>query len=195
MSGHFFVKRKIQMKNDSPESLSPVVQKSWPLLDMSALRVLDFPHHNDCTYNSWSPKEAFDARDDEDFLSASGNETLQLYLANPDLRTSAHMLLGTRSLPRKDSLISIYRSIDRECGSEYGAILLGAAASTSMKFAQWFELPPSPTTRTLFTSKVLPDELLSHGNPESFIYIPRSLQVGFDRYLADAKRTRTSTLI
>lgn len=178
------------MKNSSSEIIHSVAQYSRPLLTKSEFRELDFPLYNGNTYFSWSPKRVFDSREDKDFLTEDGHETLQTYLSNNDLHDIAKMLLNTNSLPRKGSLISIYRSLDSECGSEYGAILPGAAVSTSLNHAKWLSEIEPTANRALFASKVYPDELLTHGNPEDFIYIPRSLQVGFDRYLADTERAQ-----
>ena len=44
----------------------------------------------------------------------------------------------------------------------------------------------------LTETTVFSDELLTRGSPHDFTYVPRSLQVGYERFVADVARSRTT---
>jgi hypothetical protein len=161
------------------------------------LRSIDFAPPYDCTYFSWSPKNAFDARENGKVGAGHEWETLHTYLTDADYRfTAADTLLEVKrcDLPNPEALVTIYRVTDPESGSDFGAILPGAAVTESIAHVQWFADVYPAKKHKLLSTKVHPDELVTHGNPHDFIYIPRSLKAGFERYLADVKREQEAEL-
>ena len=180
-----------------PHLNSLMTPKVFPVFSLNELRNFDFAPPYDCTNFSWSPKYAFDARESGEVGAGHEWETLHTYLTDLNYRfTAADTLLEVNrcDLPNPGALMTIYRVTGSESGSDYGAILPGAAVSESIAHVQWFaEVYPSKKHKLLST-KVHPDELVTHGNPHEFIYIPRTLKVGFERYLADVKREQEAEL-
>lgn len=84
--------------------------------------------------------------------------------------------------------MTIYRTVSAESCSQFGAILPGAAVSESRAHAQCFADVCPNSAHKMLSTKVYPDELVTHGNPHDFIYIPRSVKAGHERYLADVRR-------
>ena len=171
--------------------------KVYPVLSIDELRSLDFAPPYDCGYFSWSPLKALKARGSSQSGEGAALETLRTYLTTVDYRRiAADSLLEVSpfALPRPDALITIYRAVTRDTGADYGAILPGAAVSESPSHARWFIDGSTEEEPRLFSTRVFPDELVTHGNPHDFIYVPRSLEMGFDRYLGDVEREQKSEL-
>jgi hypothetical protein len=178
-----------------PEGL--MTAKVYPVLSLDQLRSMDFAPPYDCNYFSWSPMKAFKARDSGQLGPGGELETLQTYLNQKELRsTAADILLEVHlfKLPSPNALVTIYRVASTDSGSDFGAIIPGAAVSESLSRAQWFADDGQVKTTKLLSTKVFPDELVTHGNPHEFIYVPRSVKSGFERYLADVKREQESEL-
>lgn len=66
--------------------------------------------------------------------------------------------------------------------------------SECVSHAQWFADVGLVKNARILSTKVFPDELVTHGNPHEFIYVPRSVKAGFERYLVDVKREQESEL-
>ena len=171
--------------------------KVYPVLSSAQLSSMDFAPPFDCNYFSWSPAKAFKVRDSGQMGTGSELETLHTYLIQKDLRsTAADILLDVHphKLPNTNALVTIYRIVSPESGADFGAILPGAAVSECVSHAQWFADAGLLKNARMLSTKVFPDELVTHGNPHDFIYVPRSVKTGFDRYLADVKREQESEL-
>ena len=97
-------------------------------------------------------------------------------------------------LPNSNALMTVYQVASLESGADFGAILPGAAVSECVSHAQWFADVGLVKSARLLSTKVYPDELVTQGNPHDFIYVPRSVKAGFERYLADVKREQESEL-
>lgn len=169
----------------------------YPVLSIEQLCRVDFAPPYNCNYFSWSPAKAFKARDSGQMGVGGELETLHTYLTTNTYRAiAADCLLEVHhtALPNPNASIAIYRVVSRESGTDFGAILPGAAVSESVSHAQWFADVDLVKNARLLSTKVYPDELLTHGNPHEFIYIPRSVKGGYARYLADVKREQESEL-
>jgi len=178
-----------------PEGL--MTAKVYPVMSLDQLRSMDFAPPVDCNYFSWSPSKAFKARDSGQIGQGGELETLHTYLTQKEYRfTAADTLLEVSilTLPNHNALITIYRVASPESGAEFGAILPGAAVSECVSHAQWFADDGLVKNAKMLSTKVFPDELVTHGNPHDFIYVPRSVKAGFERYLADVKREQESEL-
>jgi hypothetical protein len=178
-----------------PEVL--LTAKVYPVLSIAKLSSMDSSPPVDCNYFSWSPRKAFKARDSGQIGQGGELETLHTYLTQKEYRfTAADTLLEVSilTLPNPNALITIYRVASPESGAEFGAILPGAAVSESVSHAQWFADAGLVKNARMLSTKVFPDELVTHGNPHDFIYVPRSVKAGFERYLADVKREQESEL-
>lgn len=173
------------------ESVSFQENVEFTLLTINQFRGLDFELCDQCTTNSWSPKDAFDARELGKVGGQMRYETLHDYLVNVYYReivASILLELPKNMLPRVDVLLTIYRATDDTCGLSYGSILPGASITTSMAYAKRHADLHLTTQKRIMTMKVYPDELVTHGNPHEFNYIPRSLSIAYGRYLHDNKR-------
>ena len=178
-----------------PEKLMSA--KVYPVLSSAQLSSMDFAPLYDCNYFSWSPLKAFKARDSGQMGQGGELETLHTYLTQKEYRsTTADTLLEVPpiKLPNSNALITVYRVASPESGADFGAILPGAAVSECVSHAQWFAITGLVKNARMLSTKVFPDELVTHGNPHDFIYVPRSLKAGFERYLADVKREQESEL-
>lgn len=94
--------------------------------------------------------------------------------------------------PSPNALVTIYRVASTDTGSDFGALLPGAAVTESLSRAQCFADDGQMKTTRLLSTKVFPDELVTHDHPHEFIYVPRSVKSGFERYPADVKRQQES---
>ena len=178
-----------------PEKL--MAAKVYPVLSRTQLSSMDFAPPFDCNYFSWSPLKAFKARDSGQMGQGGELETLQTYLDQKELRsTAANILLEIHmfKLPNSNALMTVYQVASLESGADFGAILPGAAVSECVSHAQWFADADLVKNARLLSTKVYPDELVTQGNPHDFIYVPRSVKAGFERYLADVKREQESEL-
>jgi len=171
--------------------------KVYPVLSIAQLSSMDFAPPLDCNYFSWSPLKAFKARESGQMGQGGELETLHTYLTQKEYRaTTADTLLEVPSikLPNSNALVTVYRVASPESGADFGAILPGAAVSECVSHAQWFADAGLVKNARMLSTKVFPDELVTHGNPHNFIYVPRSVRAGFERYLADVKREQESEL-
>jgi hypothetical protein len=169
----------------------------YPVLSIAKLSSMDFAPPHDCNYFSWSPMKAYKARETGKVGAGCELETLHTYLTQKEYRaTAADTLLEVNpfKLPNPNALITVYRVANSESGADFGAILPGAAVSECVSHAQWFADVGLVKNAQIFSTKVFPDELVTHGNPHDFIYVPRSVKAGFERYLADVKREQDSEL-
>ncbi len=166
-------------------------REELPLLTLAELRNLDFELLNDCIYFSWSPKAAFDARETGEVGPDGESETLYDFLTKPDyIGIAAQTLLevSPRFLPKVGVLMTVYRAADKGCGADYGVILPGACVTESKAHANRHADLYLNKQHKLMATKVYPDELVTHGNPHDFIYVPRTLTGGYERYVADVAR-------
>ena len=171
--------------------------KVYPVLSSAQLSNIDFAPPFDCNYFSWSPLKAFKARASGQVGADGELETLQTYLNQKELRfTAANILLEVHmfKLPNSNALMTVYQVASPESGADFGAILPGAAVSECVSHAQWFADTGLVKNAKMLSTKVYPDELVTQGNPHDFIYVPRSVKAGFERYLADVKREQESEL-
>lgn len=174
-----------------------IAAKVYPVLSSAQLSNMDFAPPFDCNYFSWSPLKAFKARESGQMGQGGELETLHTYLTQKEYRaTTADTLLEVPpiKLPNSNALITVYRVASPESGADFGAILPGAAVSECVSHAQWFADVDLVKNARMLSTKVFPDELVTHGNPHDFIYVPRSVKAGFERYLADVKREQESEL-
>ena len=178
-----------------PEKL--IAAKVYPVLSSAQLSSMDFAPPVECNYLSWSPLKAFKARESGQVGQGGELETLQTYLNQKELRsTAANILLEVHmyKLPNSNALMTVYQVASLESGADFGAILPGAAVSECVSHSQWFADAGLVKSARLLSTKVYPDELVTQGNPHDFIYVPRSVKAGFERYLADVKREQESEL-
>ena len=71
--------------------------------------------------------------------------------------------------------IMIYRA------SNMGGILPGAYVTESREYAIFHGQSCIPGKYKIYQMKVYPDELMSHGDPHEFVYIPRSVDIAHKR--------------
>jgi hypothetical protein len=81
----------------------------------------------------------------------------------------------------------IYRTADASCGAKWGAILPGASVSESLEYVKRHADLHLDASHKVLSTMVYPDELLTLGNPHEFIYVPRSAQGAYQRYLQDVQ--------
>lgn len=178
------------LDQSSAQVVTPLVNGSF-LLSPEALRNCDFELCSKNTYFSWSPKAAFDARESGEVNPNGGYETLYDYLTQPDgadIAAGTLLEVSRRMLPKADVLMKVYRTANKTCSGGYGVILPGASVTESRAYAKRHAELYLNRNHKLMETTVFPDELVTHGNPHEFIYIPRSLQVGYARFTADLTR-------
>ena len=88
--------------------------------------------------------------------------------------------------------MKVYRAADKTCGADYGVILPGASVTESKAYAMRHADLYLTGNHKLMETTVFPDELVARGSPHDFTYVPRSLQVGYERFVADVARSRTT---
>lgn len=116
-------------------------------------------------------------------------ETLADYLFDESLLDipCALLELCPRHLPRRGEAIRVFQLVQAPPESPE-VILPGAAVFTSVEHAQWVdECAPDRTWQLLWT-EVYPDELVTVGKPGHFIYVPRSVLMGYERLERDTLR-------
>lgn len=145
----------------------------------------------ECLYDSWQPDDAIAFRLRGEIGRGRELETLHDYLtdeASIDI-ASGLLALPRHRLPRPEALLKVVQSVPTTPGSPE-AVLPGAAVFTNVELAQWFDDTSAAGTHRLLETKVYADELVTFGNPNHFIYVPRSVRLGYDRYLQDCQRVR-----
>lgn len=165
-----------------PNSGAPTAMTLEQLVD------LKFAKEGLSWYDSWTPKVAFDARNHGEVGYGADFETLFEYLRDARHNWVASMLLldvPKSELPGANDLIRIYRSADASSGAQWGAILPGASVSESYEYVVRHGELYCDETRTILTSCVYPDELVTLGSPHAFTYVPRSISSGYARYISD----------
>jgi hypothetical protein len=78
--------------------------------------------------------------------------------------------------------ITIYRA------SDVGDILPGSYVSESRKYVESHGENIINAPYEIFSMDVYPDELMTYGDPHEFIYIPRTKEAGYQRYLDQFER-------
>jgi len=168
----------------------PIPWNGWnPMPSIEQFRNLEFEICNESPNSSWTPKAAFDAREAGLVGRFGEYETLSQYLENPDYIDEAAVVLGTHVclLPKPDELITVYRANDATCGANFGSILPGASVTDSEDYAKRHADFYLNKQSRIMTLEVYPDELVTFGNEGEFIYVPRSLADGHQRFLSDVK--------
>lgn len=142
-----------------------------------------------CLWESWSSAHALAVRLRGDIGQGGEFETLADYLFDDELVDIASMLLERRlrHLPRPGETIRIFQSMPVRPDA-HEVIKPGAAVFTSAKHAQWFDDCEQDETWQLLETEVFPDELVTFGNPGHFIYVPRSVLMGYERHMRDTLR-------
>jgi len=122
-------------------------------------------------------------------------ETLHDWLTDAASTDIACLLLALprHRLPRPDALVRVVQSVPVEPGMPE-VVLPGAAVFTDVGLAQWHDDLALQCAHRLLETEVYPDELVTFGNPKHFIYVPRSVQMGYDRYMRDCNRVRRPKL-
>ncbi len=166
----------------TPNSGVPTAMPLEQLLD------LNFAGVGASWYGSWTPRVAFEARSQGLVGYRADFETLYEYLRDSRHRSVASTLLldvPLSELPGANELIRIYRAADASSGAQCGAILPGASVSESYEYVVRHSELYCDETRTILTSYVYPDELVTLGSPHAFTYVPRSVSLGYARYISD----------
>jgi len=150
---------------------------------------------SECLYDSWQPDDAMGARLRGEIGHGGELETLHDWLTDVASTDIACLLLALprHRLPRPDALVKVVQSVPVEAGAPE-AVLPGAAVFTDVGMAQWCDHLTPKCAHRLLETEVYPDELVTFGNPRHFIYLPRSVQMGYDRYMRDCNRVRRPKL-
>jgi hypothetical protein len=168
--------------------------KQLPPISKRAFRNWEFPTTDS---GSQTPKWAFDIREGDPY--DTGLETLY-DIANLQDSWALREVLGEfyqsawRSTYRKlgedarqDRMVTVYRS------SDIGGILPGAFVTESLEYAIEHGRSNIPSSFQIYQMKVHPSELMSYRDPHEFLYIPTSLDAGYNRYIRGEGQTPIST--
>jgi len=145
----------------------------------------------DCLGDSWSPLRAMAVRLRGDIGAGREFETLADYLFDDSLRDIACALLGLcpRHLPRQGEAVRVFQLVLAPPESPE-VILPGAAVFTSVEHAQCVVECTPDVMWQLLETEVYPDEMVTVGKPGHFIYIPRSVLMGYERHMRDTLRAK-----
>ena len=160
-----------------------ISQEETPM-SMEELRQHEFEGHE--WGHSITPKRALDKRDDEDEFEtlhsiAEHNDTWRLnnvlgkgWEGHWDgVSSSVHLI----PLIKANQPIPVFRS------SDIGPILPGSYVSESRAYAQNHGDANIPDSFEVYSIKVYPDQLMTYDDPHEFIYIPRNLNIAYERYI------------
>lgn len=144
-----------------------------------------------CLCDSWSPLRAMAVRLRGDIGPGREFETLADYLFDESLLDipCALLELCPRHLPRQGEAIRVFQLVQAPPESPE-AILPGAAVFTSVEHAQWVDDCAPNVMWQLLETEVYPDELVTLGKPGHFIYVPRSMLMGYERLERDTLRAK-----
>lgn len=144
----------------------------------------------------WSPAQALRERLDGRIGADAGRPTLRDYLCRPGFMCDEpHSLVNTHlsELPKPDALLVVYGLCFQNEETETtrcAVVMPGASVAISKDLARMMVPADEGHSFELVTTTVYPDELVYQGAPYAFIYVPRSLELGFERYQADYQRAQ-----
>ena len=185
--GGFVVQAPVQvrMRDISHENRKSV---SLPTLSLKAFAALN---SFDPEESRWSPAQAFNLRSTGQIGLAADWPTLLNYLSAPDFMQDAPnglLIAKAHKLPKPHEPITVYGMPFVKEPTTFGVVMPGSYVAISRSLARLMaKLPPNVPTY-MHSTKVYPDELVYQGDAYGFVYVPRSLQLGFERYQADLRR-------
>ena len=130
-----------------------------------------------------SPAQALAMRDRGQITADCGVPTLQSYLtaagADPTLCAQA------KKLPKLHAPLAVYCVPRGRAQAEHGVVMPGNYVAISKSLARMLAQVGPNVSVSMHSTTVYPDELVYQGHAHGFVYVPRSLQAGFERYQAD----------
>ncbi len=161
-----------------------------PKMSKEELLNMDFKR----TSGSYSPKSAFDIRESINTQGTAEHETVtdlakhedqwrfnEIFDKDPNNPSEYKTPQSIINAIRKGKEITVYRT------SDIGDILPGAYVTELKKYAIDHGERSINAPHELYSLKVYPDELVTLGDPHEFIYIPRNIDIAYDRYLKQTK--------
>lgn len=161
---------------------------SLPALSLEAFAALDF---FDAEVGRWSPVQAFSLRGAGQIGLAADLPTLLNYLSVPGFMQDApnsQRSAKAHKLPKPHAPITVYGMPFGHKPTPFGVVMPGSYVAISKSLARLMaKLPPNVPTH-MHSTTVYADELVYQGDAYGFVYVPRSLQLGFERYQSDLRR-------
>lgn len=159
-----------------------------PTLSRKAFAALDT---FDPEESRWSPSQAFNLRKTGQIGLAADWPTLFNYLSAPGFMQDApngQRIAKAHKLPKPHAPITVYAMPCVKKPTPFGVVMPGSYVAISKSLARLMAKLPANVPAHMHSTKVYPDELLYQGDAYGFVYVPRSLQLGFERYQADLRR-------
>lgn len=176
---------QVRMRDISHENRRSV---SLPTLSLKAFAALD---SFDPEEGRWSPAQAFNLRKTGQIGLAADWPTLFNYLSAPgfmQVAPNGQPIAKAHKLPKPHEPITVYGMPCIKKPTPFGVVMPGSYVAISKSLVRLMaKLPPNVPTY-MHSTKVYPDELVYQGDAYGFVYVPRSLQLGFERYQADLRR-------
>ena len=161
---------------------------SLPALSLEAFAALD---SFDSEVSRWSPAQALGLRSAGQIGLAPEWPTLLNYLGAPGFMQDApHSQLSAKAhrLPKPHAPITVYGMPSGHKPTLYEVVMPGSYVALSRSLARLMAMLPPNVPTYMHSTKVYADELVYQGDAYGFVYVPRSLQLGFERYQADLQR-------
>ena len=161
---------------------------SLPTLSLEAFASLNSVDPDEAR---WSPAQAFDLRRTGQIGLAADWPTLFNYLSEPGFMqdaTNGQRLAKSHKLPKPHEPVTVYAMPCMKKATPYAVVMPGSYVAISKSLARLMAKLPPNVPAPMRSTKVYPDELVYQGDAYGFVYVPRSLQLGFERYQADLRR-------
>ena len=161
---------------------------SLPTLSLEAFASLNSV---DPEEGRWSPAQAFNLRGTGQVGVAADWPTLFNYLSDPGFMQDApngQRIAKAQNLPKPHEPITVYAMPCMKKATPYEVVMPGNYVAISKSLARLMAKLPRNVPAHMRSTKVYPDELVYQGDAYGFVYVPRSLQLGFERYQADLRR-------
>lgn len=175
----------LRLRNDNQDALAG---RTLPKLTLEEFVSLEDFDEKDAQF---SPAQAIKTRLSGRINPQGGWPTLQNYLISPGLDDAADPTFCAKAqkLPKPHALLAVYCI---PCGGErtkYGVVMPGNYVAISKSLARMMAQVSPNVPVHMNSTMVYPDELVYQGHAYGFVYVPRSVQNGFERYQADLRRT------
>lgn len=161
---------------------------SLPTLSLEAFAALNA---FDPEEGRWSPAQAFKLRSTGQIGVAADWPTLFNYLSDPGFMQDApngQRMAKAHKLPKPQGPITVYAMPCVKKPTPCEVVMPGSYVAISKSLARLMARLPPNVPAYMRSTKVYPDELVYQGHAYGFVYVPRSLQLGFERYQADLRR-------
>lgn len=161
------------------------VDNPLPKLTLEAFAALDLFDSDDA---HCSPAQALKMRQKGHIAPDGSVPTLQSYLTAAkwsDAGADSTLRAQAEKLPKIHAPLAVYFIPRGRAQAKHGVVMPGNYVAISKSLARMMAQVGPNVPVPMLSTTVYPDELVYHGHAHGFVYVPRSVQAGFERYQAD----------